>query len=635
MTQEEKDLLTEVTLASRNRESRWVPVPQRDGSIAFARNFEAAESNRLTMDWLTSDQSLDEQLKNSLALLIRRSRSLCQNNEYFHSFLGITVDNVIGHQGMRLNMRIMEGKNNPDEMANEAVTKAWKRWSRPSSCTVHGSLSLRDVFGLCVKAMLRDGAPLLRIYRGSAYGEFAFQIGIFDIDLLDVNYNENLRNGNKVVMGVEINGHRKPVAYHLLERIPNNGYYSSCCKRERVPASDIIHPFVSQRAHQVRGIPAMVSAMRAMKTLGDYRNAELTSAKRDAMLAGFFERSDGSNSPYTGEQQSNGSVTMHLESNVIQDLPAGLTYKPNTALHPNAAFGDFCKEVLRGIASSLGMSYHTFANDPSGVNYSSARVFELAQRERWKSLQVWFIDHVCLPIFENWLQAALMAGAIKTPTGAPLPASKYDKFNAPQFIGKRWAWVDPLKEVNSAAIAIENGLQSHCQVLMEQGLDEDQIIQDEAMRINKLRDQGASDMQAQPERSATRKLDEDEPRIEQSYYARPPIGFVEDIKKDHPEIWRSGGNKRGNDAFKLWKRYIDGDRSDTVIDWVKEREAWAARHFENGAQFIDEEESPTLSNIGGVIAQLKWGVVGRLGMKRTRALIRDLIQKLQKGSDDD
>ena len=123
----------------------------------------------------------------------------------------------------------------------------------------------------------------------------------------------------------------------------------------------------------------------------------------------------------------------------------------------------------------------------------------------------------------------------------------------------------------------------------------------------------------------TRALDEEEPRLEQSEYERPPYGYVATLKADFPDIWRAGGNERGNEAFEFWTKYQDGDRGDGVLGWLKEREAWAARHYEDGDAFIgDDQESPTLSNIGGVVAWLKWGVVGQLGWGRIKSLVDQL-----------
>jgi hypothetical protein len=93
------------------------------------------------------------------------------------------------------------------------------------------------------------------------------------------------------------------------------------------------------------------------------------------------------------------------------------------------------------------------------------------------------------------------------------------------------------------------------------------------------------------------------------------------------KIWKAGGNIRGNDAFVLWGRAREGSESPAVLDWIKEREAWAARHFQDGRQFKGDE--PNLSNVAGVVAQMKWGVIGTLGMQGMKDVILELTKKLE------
>lgn len=135
---------------------------------------------------------------------------------------------------------------------------------------------------------------------------------------------------------------------------------------------------------------------------------------------------------------------------------------------------------------------------------------------------------------------------------------------------------------------------------------------------------------------STRALDPEQPRLEDSAYEVPPYAYVAALKEQYPEIWGAGGNERGNEAFEYWTKYQGGDRSDGVLAWVREREAWAARHVEDGDAFIGSDpESPTLSNIGGVVAWLKWGVVGQLGWEKIEALIDALKDSLDLANDVD
>ena len=137
---------------------------------------------------------------------------------------------------------------------------------------------------------------------------------------------------------------------------------------------------------------------------------------------------------------------------------------------PVQAFGDFVKENLRGLASAGGVAYHNITGDMEGVNYSSARVAELKEREMWKMLQCWYADNVKTLIFEKWLTSALAMGAIKTDRGRVLRLSDNDALNKPQWFGRRWSWVDPQKETQAAILQIENGLSSPARVLAERCL---------------------------------------------------------------------------------------------------------------------------------------------------------------------
>jgi len=117
--------------------------------------------------------------------------------------------------------------------------------------------------------------------------------------------------------------------------------------------------------------------------------------------------------------------------------------------------------------------------------------------------------------------------------------------------------------------------------------------------------------------------------LRNSDYPQFDYDFAKNVKEVGvgKKIWKAGGNIRGNDAFVLWGRAREGSESPAVLDWIKEREAWAARHFQDGKQFKGAE--PNLSNVAGVVAQMKWGVVGTLGMQGMKDVILELTKKLE------
>ena len=109
--------------------------------------------------------------------------------------------------------------------------------------------------------------------------------------------------------------------------------------------------------------------------------------------------------------------------------------------------------------------------------------------------------------------------------------------------------------------------------------------------------------------------------------------FAASIKKDDPKIWKAGGNIEGNNSYNLLLRALDGDDSPAVIRKIKEREAWAARHFEDGAQFKSGDKKARPSNIAGVVAQVKWLVIGTLGEQKMKDVILEAVKYLEDKED--
>ncbi|NBO53404.1 MAG: hypothetical protein EBU84_02165 [Actinobacteria bacterium] len=94
-----------------------------------------------------------------------------------------------------------------------------------------------------------------------------------------------------------------------------------------------------------------------------------------------------------------------------------------------------------------------------------------------------------------------------------------------------------------------------------------------------------------------------------------PYRYAAYLKANFPEIWRAGGNIRGNDTFRWWTAYRQGDRSPTVMHWWNvTRPAWIARHYRD-------------YRLPGVIAQIKWGTVGILGVAGMKRVVEDAIRK--------
>ena len=117
--------------------------------------------------------------------------------------------------------------------------------------------------------------------------------------------------------------------------------------------------------------------------------------------------------------------------------------------------------------------------------------------------------------------------------------------------------------------------------------------------------------------------------LRNSNYPQFDYDFAVGLKENNSEVWRMGGNIRGNEAFEYWTKAREGQDTEGTLAWIKEREAWAARHFGDGAQFADGDLEPNASNIGGIIAQIKWGVIGNLGEQGMKDVVLEMVKKTE------
>ena len=117
--------------------------------------------------------------------------------------------------------------------------------------------------------------------------------------------------------------------------------------------------------------------------------------------------------------------------------------------------------------------------------------------------------------------------------------------------------------------------------------------------------------------------------LRNSNYPQFDYDFIAGVKENDPDIYKAGGNIRGSESFNLWTKARNGEMTDGVISWIKEREAWAARHFGDGSQFKSGDKAGRPSNIGGVIAQMKWGVIGNLGEQKMKDVVLEAIKYVE------
>jgi len=238
------------------------------------RSFETAETPAWTESWSTTAASLNDDLSRQLPVLWSRSLGLARNNEWAARYQVLMEDNILGHQGIRLQMRIKKKDGTRDKETSQRIETRWEDWGQRGNCEVSKRLTWREVEGLVLSTLERTGEVLYRWRTGK--GKYGIQLQILNPVLLDQNLNREW-GGNRIRQGKEINDDGEVLAYWLLMSKVGDGPspYVSVGRHTRIPADEIGHFYLVDEPDQLRGIPWLTVGARRLWLLHDSKSRPL------------------------------------------------------------------------------------------------------------------------------------------------------------------------------------------------------------------------------------------------------------------------------------------------------------------------------------------------------------------------
>lgn len=440
------------------------------------RAYESAGMVAALADWVTAAVPPDVDIRAGLRQLRARSREAAQNDDHMAFFLGLVEANLIGLQGIVVQPRPKLAGGRFDKATAVRLEAEWAKQCRRGTWDASGQLSRIAFDKLGVRTVAQDGEVLIRIHEGDPESPTGFSVELIDAEALDLDYNTQLPNGNQVRMGVEMTSRRRPVAYYLFAEPANpHGGYSShygASQRVRVPAVNLLHVFLPHWVWGTRGVPWARTALKRLKMLGGYEEAAITAARMAAAKSAVYTSSPDApagDAGMNGERLPDGTFAQQVEPGQIEQAPWGWDLKALDWSWPNTEHGAFCKAALRGVACGLGVSYNALANDLEGVNYSSLRQGALSERDLWMGLQGWWSEWVEQPIYERWAAYAIRSGRVTRANGESLPLDRLPALSEATYQGRRWPWVDPLKDTQSNAAQVALRVKSISAIIRESG----------------------------------------------------------------------------------------------------------------------------------------------------------------------
>lgn len=382
-----------------------------------------------------------------------RSRYECIEANSFAKGMALTLANDTISTGPNLQCT-------GDRFIGAFIEREWRRWAR--------AVGLANKLRTARLTKVVDGeAFLLRTTNRRLRTPVQLDIKLVEADQISTpGFVDGLPNK---IDGIEFDKWGQPETYHMLKGHPGDIWAFGAWEKEDIDVRDMIHLFRVDRPGQVRGVPEFTPALPLFAFLRRMTLAVIaaseTAANHAAVLetmADAFDDEDGADdvSPFEG---------VEIDRNMMTSLPRGWKMNQFKPEQPTTTYEMFRNAILNEIARCVHMPRNKALADSSSYNYSSGR---LDHQTYYESIGVeqsqWEME--CLDrIFEWWLDEALMLSNYIPVGGLAGPYLE-------QAVEHEWRWnppkhVDPGKEINAAIDAIDAGLLTEEQYLLEQNID--------------------------------------------------------------------------------------------------------------------------------------------------------------------
>jgi lambda family phage portal protein len=287
----------------------------------------------------------------------------------------------------------------------------------------------------------------------------------------------NPDNGNHIVNGVEVTPDGRLEAYWVSNKVPGDLVdIDGATTWTRIEAfgsatgmPNMLQVCHDTRAEQYRGVPYLAPVLEQLKQIGRYCNAELTAAIIRSFLSIFFTNTQASNSldnilpsaygapddDHAGEPVVD-AARYKLGPGQLNSLPKGVDVKTVDSSNAQIAYDSYMTHLEKSVAASLNIPYEVLLKCFNS-SYSASRGALLQAQDEFKTRRRWFAADFCQPIYDQWLMEAVATGRILCPGFFTDPVKRRAWCSADWF-GPTMSILDPIKDVNGAALRVKYGL---------------------------------------------------------------------------------------------------------------------------------------------------------------------------------
>ena len=365
------------------------------------------------------------------------------------------------------------------------------------------ALGLNDFAGLqqlVVTSWLMNGDvfSLFQWYKETPINPYQLRIHLIEADRISTPVSagvapisgmtdgKNLKTGNKIYDGVEIDKHGMVVAYHVCDTYPNQRLREKMewnrvvayGKRTGLPM--ILHIMDSERCDQYRGVTYLAPVIESLLNISRYTQSEIMAALIQSFFTAWIKTNTNPAAIPVNEvgygdadEQAADSNDSHLENEYEMGPGTVLHLKPDEEVVfgnpsiPTQGFDIFFKVICREIGAALEIPYDTLLKE-FNASYSASRAALMEAWEAFKMRRQMLVNMFCQPVYERWLCEAVAIGRIKAPGFFTDPRIRAAWCKA-RWIGPVQGQLDPTKEVKADILAVAHGFKTHEQVTREIG----------------------------------------------------------------------------------------------------------------------------------------------------------------------
>lgn len=414
--------------------------------------------------------SINRAIKGSAQRLYNQGRTLALNTSIGSRYAQHVVDQVVG-TGLSPKTFLMKG-GKLDKETNAMLEAAFWRWAGSQKrFSRNGKLNFLELLKMCEKERVMGGEAFVVLHHEGK----DLQVSVLGADKCDWTDCRKLDNGNTVYQGIEYDSETiRPVAYWFRRYDLFTQTFTG--EKYRVEAENVLHYYIPATVEALRGVTDFLPVIKDIAHMDAFRETAIIQKRVAASSMGFIERQKDDNNEFdTGEEDNYQPPVMvtDFEPGTIQELPAGATIKTMQASQGGDDFDKFNEAMLTAVSMGLSSYKTALTGDTSNVNYSAARFGALMERNRFKGNQDRMIDIIVMPLFEAFLNHAVLHSRINI----RMTQIENIILNT-TVIRPKYESVDPIKDINAEVMLIEKGLKSKSSVIMERGDDPVQVFKE-------------------------------------------------------------------------------------------------------------------------------------------------------------